>query len=1095
VFGEDGPPRFFDGPQHGSPQTNVPNQKVLVIFCFPTNHTFAAPADAQQQKASEEANFRAANQWWRDVSYDSTSWAFTFTNWVPLPQDRQFYVWEHGDTVDAQRWLLREAVHRAVVSGTRVYVAHLGFALAIVDATTPALLKELSRASLANQGTGVRVVGQYAYVTAGQAGLYVVDTALVPPPLPSLPWPDPTIITQIPTTAWLHGLDVAGNLLVVAAEDAGIIVYDITVPTNPVQLGTLDFGANALATAVRVVGMQAFVTVNTINPGGTAATLRVVDLAIPTGPIPVASVPLPASGLALDIEATRCGVVTDGAGVHFFEVAGPAAPVFRGAFKDVASAYGIDIRGGIAFIAAGGDGLRIVNVSNPSIPTEMGKLMVGAAYDVATDGAGHAYVSVEASELVVVDVSKPSAPTKLNGIDLESSVIPAPFTPDIQGRRALIDVSINNQDKARRPDALWVDAIQLAQGAGFMPDDFEGIIVVLNGPFLRGASTPPPLAQSVVNGEDTIEFASAKGLIYIATNAEVARIAHEIGHWLGMVDLYEERYADGSALLGTAAPWDIGGGSPPPSDGLHLFTGFHIHDVMRFYKTADPNKPVDPDANVEERAWSIGDPALDETFDLVAHGAAEDTNPVPRIHILKLKVAEGLAYYVEVRQKQPPFGGLTFDRTIPLTSAGEARVLLTRMHPVTTFANSRERVVMLLGTLDVGQSWADAARQIEITVEQLVQNTPCVYRVRLRWNQPVVPNGKYDAWITPWVTGKWESEDIWVDSLRNGYGVFESFAPGKPGEATMNGDRPWVGRINLIGARIHNSGPADATNLQVSFYVNSPPGIGDNGSWFTLGTRPIPSIPANGTFIVNHSWVPTVGQHSCLRVEIMPQPNNESIVGNNMAQENVFTFDSAGGSSHQPVVVEAAVRSPFMVWKRVDLFANGLPDGWHAVVDHAWMWLPPKGSRPVRAVIWTDLNTPRGGDRKIPPLAEVSIEGWTDFDHPYLPIGGVLARVKATKRVLPQCDVQVLAGELIVRGCIKPPLAGVPITIEIVDANGARRYLHLATDESGCFTLSPMPEGRGGVRLGRGTYTVQVFVTAGGEAAETECEPVQVHVT
>jgi hypothetical protein len=404
---------------------------------------------------------------------------------------------------------------------------------------------------------------------------------------------------------------------------------------------------------------------------------------------------------------------------------------------------------------------------------------------------------------------------------------------------------------------------------------------------------------------------------------------------------------------------------------------------------------------------------------------------------------------------------------------------------------------MLLGALDVGQSWTDAARRIEIAVESLVQQSPLVYRVRLRWNEPDVsdPTGKYDPWITPWVTGRWETVDIWVDSPRNGFGVFESFEPGNPREPAMNGDRPWVGRVNQIGARIHNSGVADATNLQVSFYVTSPPGIGDNGSWFTLGTETIANIPANGTAIVTHDWVPAVGQHTCLRVEIMPKPDSEINVGNNMAQENVFTFDSASGSSHQPVVLEAAVRSPFTVWKRVDLAAHGLPDGWHAVVDHAWASLPPKGSKTVRTVIWTDLDTPRGSDSRIPPLAEVSIEGRTDCARPYMPIGGILARVKATKRVLPRCEVEVRESRLIVRGCIAPPLVGIPITVEITDAHGERRHVVTTTDERGCFELQPgRGDGRDQTTLPPGTYTVQVFVTAGGEAAETECDPVQVRI-
>ena len=1081
--GEDGPPRFFDGPQHGTPRANVSNQPVLVILSFPTDQQFPTPAAAQAQSATEQANFQAANQWWRSVSYDSTSWNFTFTNWLPLPRDRRFYVWQQEDITDARRWLLREAVHRAVLNGTRIYAAHLGFAMAIVDASTLSTLTELSRASLGNQGTGVVINGQYAYVTAGEAGLYVIDITISPHPIPGLPWSDPTIVTHIPTTAWLHGLDIAGSLLVTAAEDVGIIVYDIAAPTSPVQRGALSFGVNALATAVRVVGTRAFVIVNTVSPSSSVATLRVVDLATPTAPLQVASVPLAANGMSLDVEATLCAVATDGAGVQFFDVSG-VAPVFRGAIKTAASAYGIDLRGTTAFVAGGSDGLRIVDVSNPSAPTEVGGLAVGSAYDVVTDGAGLAYVSVEAQQLTAVDVSTLSLPSKLDDLFLESSVFPTPSSPNIEWQRALINIAIDSQNLAKRHDALILEAIRQAQGAGFNPNTFEGIIVVLNGPFLRGQSWT---SHGFMHNGDSLAFNAKKGIIYMATNAEIARIAHEIGHWLGMLDMYEERYANGTALLGTAAPWDLGGGG---GDGLHLFTGLHIHDIMRFYNTGAPN------VNVAQRTWSLGAPALNETFDITAHGAVQDTDPA-RIHILKLTVADGLEYYVEVRQKQSPAGGLTFDRTIPVTNPGDGTVLLTRVRPRASFVNSRERQIMLLGTLDVGQSWADAARRIEIIVESLIQSTPRVYRVRLRWNQPDVsdPTGKYDPWITPWVTGKWETVDIWVDSPRNQFGVFESFEPGKPSEARMNGDRPWVGRINRIGTRIRNSGVADATNLQVSFYVNSPPGIGDNGSWFTLGTKTIPSLAANATAVVSHDWVPAIGQHTCLRVEILPKTGSEINVGNNIAQENVFTFDSAGGSSHQPVIVETAVRSPFTVWKRVDLVADGLPEGWHAVVDHAWVWLPPMGSKIVHAVIWTDLNTPSGNDREIPPLAEVSIEGWTDLAHPYLPIGGILARVKATKRVRPRCEVDVRENQLIVRGCIEPGLAGIPITVEVTDARGRRRYVMLTTDESGCFDLGPEGgEAHGRATLSPGIYTVQVFITAGGEAAETQCDPVEIEV-
>jgi hypothetical protein len=123
----------------------------------------------------------------------------------------------------------------------------------------------------------------------------------------------------------------------------------------------------------------------------------------------------------------------------------------------------------------------------------------------------------------------------------------------------------------------------------------------------------------------------------------------------------------------------------------------------------------------------------------------------------------------------------------------------------------------------------------------------------------------------------------------------------------------------------------------------------------------------------------------------------------------------------------------------------------------------------------------------------VRVEGWTDFyEHRYLPIGGILAAVKATRRVECQSAVDVEGDRLLVNGCLKPPLGGVPITIEVTDAAGKSDHIYLATRKDGCFYVDDAVGGA--PRLPAGTYTVQVFVTAGGDAAETECEPVTVRV-
>jgi hypothetical protein len=396
----------------------------------------------------------------------------------------------------------------------------------------------------------------------------------------------------------------------------------------------------------------------------------------------------------------------------------------------------------------------------------------------------------------------------------------------------------------------------------------------------------------------------------------------------------------------------------------------------------------------------------------------------------------------------------------------------------------------------------DAARRLTIELVAKLQDDPLAYRVRVEWNQPDPsdPAGKFDLSITPWSTQTWESIDIWIDSPRNQFGTFEFHDPGRPDVPVLNGDRPWVNHPNKIFGRVRNTGGAAVSDVYVSFYVTSPPGIGDNGSWATLGTRHLPTLGAadpamtgSGTATVDFDWVPVSDRHTCLRVEVMPQ-SGEISSGNNLAQENVAVFDSAGGSSHQPVLLEAEVRSPFVVWRRVDIVVRDLPAGWHCTVDHSWLWVPPKGAKAVSALIWTDIGTP-AADRhpEIPSEARVRVEGWTDFyEHRYLPIGGILAAVKATRHVECQVATDVDGDRLVLNGCLTPPLAGVPITIEITDLAGRIGHIHLATREDGCFDIG---DAIGGApRLPAGTFTVQVFVTAGGDAAETDCEPVTVRV-
>jgi hypothetical protein len=249
-----------------------------------------------------------------------------------------------------------------------------------------------------------------------------------------------------------------------------------------------------------------------------------------------------------------------------------------------------------------------------------------------------------------------------------------------------------------------------------------------------------------------------------------------------------------------------------------------------------------------------------------------------------------------------------------------------------------------------------------------------------------------------------------------------------------------------------------------------------------------PSPPGNEA-VVSTLWIPARGEHTCIKVDIAPQIGEIS-VGNNLAQENIAVFDSAGSSSHEPVELDTVVRNPYPSWKLIHLQVRGLPDGWFTVINHGWVWVPPRGQKPLKIVIWTIKDTPdeRDQHQKVPVEAFVRIEGWTTQMHRLLPIGGLTAIVKANHKVdIKSIDVQAsLEKPIVVDGSLIPPLANIPITIEVIDPEGKSHLLHTLTDDHGSFHTDRVLGREPYILQQPGKYTVQAFVTSGADAAETE---------
>ena len=629
----------------------------------------------------------------------------------------------------------------------------------------------------------------------------------------------------------------------------------------------------------------------------------------------------------------------------------------------------------------------------------------------------------------------------------------------------------NNIDQADLPRVMAF-AAQGAVDEGFNLDNYAMMasVMFLNGGFIRAwggwsqqnFAYNNGLPQGDPNQIDINVSANHQvNLIAIQETANWGRCAHEFGHNVVSAPSFQ---GDGTATLGedvyssdlvdpnaaTAQNFEMMGSH----DTHPLFSGFHL-EKLGYYNSA----------NIKQLTWDRN--PFSQEFNLVAHGLAEDTSAA-RFHMLKIKIADGLHYYVQVRQR-PGTTTQIYDDSIPLAGApNQGGVIVTAAIADLLNTNQQTRFITLLhpnNVLKQNDTVDDPARALRITVlNDSVQTRPQVCRVRVEWAQTVAddPNGSFDLKVDPW-DSNWQTPDIWVD--RAPFGTFDNpnDAQGRP---TNNGDRPRPMEINHLHSRIHVSGAMGASNVKVTFYAVFPPGVGDNGNWAPVASQTVGSIGTNSFSDLFCNWTPVVGQHTCLKV-YASQQFGEISGGNNGAQENVFNFEAPANSPATPVFIRTALRNPLDERRMVSIALSGVPQGYRVHFPHSWVWLDAKGERHFDLIVIPTLDYNTYKERKFPMRAAVRITGWLPREYKelappyqqepgsrYYPIGGTLNVVRVVKRVridLKEDREASKESTVALRGSIMPAFAKQRVRVDLYDPLGALRVSEVTTDNSGSF--------------------------------------------
>jgi len=241
----------------------------------------------------------------------------------------------------------------------------------------------------------VQVAGDLAFACNAH-GLMVFDAAN----------PDSIkLVGRVPTPGIARALAVDGSHAYIGDEQYGLVVVDISAPSDPQIIGDYEIG-NYGVRSVYVLGSYAYV-------GARSRGLYVFDICDPTDPQVAGQCPVH-DAYGVWVEDTLAYIADFYLGVSVLNVSRPDSMFEIGSLELPGSMVDIYVQGDYAYVAAEDSGMRIVDVSRPDSLFEAGHFdepeeQANAVCVVDTI----AYIAYDRSGLQIVDVSDPENPLSL----------------------------------------------------------------------------------------------------------------------------------------------------------------------------------------------------------------------------------------------------------------------------------------------------------------------------------------------------------------------------------------------------------------------------------------------------------------------------------------------------------------------------------------------------------------------------------------------------------------------------------------------------------------------------------------------------------
>lgn len=252
----------------------------------------------------------------------------------------------------------------------------------------------LSTCSLKGYAYDIDVVGAYAYIADGQAGLQIID----------ITDPESTyVVGEYITSKTAQGVAIRDTLAYVTlASSEGLLILNIAIPSACSLIGT-DPGYTEYRICTPPGTYYAYIAAHDF--------FIIENCSIPQFPFYDKRIPTPGDARGVAIYNDVAYVACEQMGIYMYDISRPDSVVTLLGSQDTPSnAQNVFVQGNYAYVADGRAGLIIIDVQNISEPVIVGAYDTPEyANDVFVVGE-LAYVADGDGGLQVIDVSDPEMP-------------------------------------------------------------------------------------------------------------------------------------------------------------------------------------------------------------------------------------------------------------------------------------------------------------------------------------------------------------------------------------------------------------------------------------------------------------------------------------------------------------------------------------------------------------------------------------------------------------------------------------------------------------------------------------------------------------